>query len=136
MRNLNEPRNIDESRTTAHEEPRTTAPKEGEVIPIQGRRIKEERKEQLEGSFMPKRQTEELRARWQIVQASFVDEPGKAVQDADQLVMTAIREIQEVFRDQRTQMEKQSGEGKDVSTEDLRLSLQRYRTFFERLLSL
>jgi hypothetical protein len=65
-----------------------------------------------------------------------VDEPGKAVQDADQLVMTAIHEIQEVLRDQRTQTEKQSGEGMDISTEDLRLSLQRYRTFFERLLSL
>jgi len=79
---------------------------------------------------------EELRARWTTIQAAFVDEPRKAVQDADELVSTAIKQIVEGFRDQRGQLEKQWTHGGDVSTEDFRLSLQRYRAFFERLLSL
>ena len=67
---------------------------------------------------------------------SFVDEPRKAVQEADQLVKSAIQQLEEVFREQRTQMEQLWSGGKDVSTEDLRVSFQRYRTLFDRLLSL
>jgi len=119
MKNLNEPRKPDQL--------------EGEVISMQERRAAGPHVEQ---SLISKRETEEMRERWKGVQASFVDEPRKAVQDADQLVKSAIQQIEEVFRNQRSQMEQQWSGGKDVSTEDLRLSLQRYRTFFDRLLSL
>jgi len=106
---------------------------EGDVISLQERRSGVPHADQ---SLMPKGQTEQMRERWKMIQASFVDEPRKAVQEADQLVMSAIQELEHVFRDQRSQMEHTWSGGKDVSTEDLRLSLQRYRTFFDRLLSL
>jgi len=114
-------------------EPRKTDPNEGEIISLQERRSS---MPQVENALMPKRQTEDMREHWKAIQASFVDEPRKAVQEADQLVKSAIQQIEEGFRNQRGQMEQQWSGGKDVSTEDLRLSLQRYRTFFDRLLSL
>jgi len=123
MKNLNEPRKPG---------PQAAQP-EAEVISLQERRTAVPHADQ---SLMPKRQTEEMRDRWKMIQASFVDEPRKAVQEADQLVSSAIQQMEEVFKDQRTQMEQQWSGGKDVSTEDLRLSFQRYRTFFDRLLSL
>ncbi len=123
MKNLNEPRN----------EPHKITQPEGEIISMQERRAAVPHADQ---SLMPKRQTEDMRERWNAIQASFVDEPRKAVQDADQLVKSAVQQIEEMFRTQRAQMEQQWSGGKDVSTEDLRLSLQRYRTFFDRLLSL
>jgi len=119
MKNLNEP--------LRPEQP------EGEVISLEERRSG---MPQTAQALMSKRQTEDMRERWKTIQASFVDEPRKAVQDADQLVKSAVQQIEEVFREQRSQMEQQWSGGKDVSTEDLRLSLQRYRTFFDRLLSL
>jgi len=122
MKNLNEPR-----------KPGQPVQPEGEVISMQERRSAMSLAEQ---SLMPKRQTEDMRERWKTIQASFVDEPRKAVQEADQLVKSAIQQLEEVFREQGSQMEKLWSGGKDVSTEDLRVSFQRYRTFFDRLLSL
>jgi hypothetical protein len=122
MKNLNEPR-----------KPAQPVQPEGEVISMQERRSAMPPAEQ---SLMPKRETEDMRERWKTIQASFVDEPRKAVQEADQLVKSAIQQLEEVFREQRSQMEQLWSGGKDVSTEDLRVSFQRYRTFFNRLLSL
>jgi len=76
-----------------------------------------------------------LRSRWQEVQAAFVDEPRSAVKDADSLVAELMQRLAETFSQEREQLESQwDGEG-DVSTEDLRVALQRYRSFFDRLLS-
>ena len=86
-------------------------------------------------SLIPLHQNEELRERWTSIQSSFVDEPRKAVEDADQLVLSAIQQIQEVFSAQRANLEKQWKQGDHASTEDLRISLQHYRDFFDRLLS-
>jgi len=106
---------------------------DGEVIPFQDRR---NMKPENENQLIQRNQMEELRGRWTTVQSAFVDEPRKAVKDADELVAAAIKHIEEAFRDQRQQLEKQWTQGNDVSTEDLRVSLQRYRAFFDRLLSL
>src|SRR5438552_1238896 len=78
-------------------------------------------------SMIPVRQTEELRERWTAIQASFVDEPRKAVEEADHLVASAIKQIEEVFAAQRSNLEKQWTRGDQISTEDLRVSLQHYR---------
>jgi hypothetical protein len=77
-----------------------------------------------------------FRARWETVLASFIDEPRKAVADADGLVREATQEIHSVFERDRRQLEGIWDRGDQVSTEDLRVTLQRYRSFFERLLSL
>lgn len=76
-----------------------------------------------------------LRTRWKEVQTAFVDEPRKAVEQADQLVASAMKRLAEVFAGERAGLEKQWDRGDNVSTEDLRVALQRYRTFFDRLLA-
>lgn len=77
-----------------------------------------------------------LRSRWENLQVGFVDEPRHAVEQADQLVNETIRGLTTGFANERQKLEKQWHEGADASTEDLRVAFQRYRSFFERLLSL
>ena len=72
---------------------------------------------------------------WDSIQIAFVDEPRKAVERADGLVAQVIKRLAEVFAEERGKLEGQWSRGADVSTEDLRLALQRYRSFFGRLLS-
>ena len=78
---------------------------------------------------------EQLRERWQSIQARFVDDPQEAVQQADALVTDVIERLTRTFEETKDSLETQLGEAEDVSTEDLRVGLQRYRTFFERLLA-
>lgn len=80
-------------------------------------------------------EAEGLRSRWQGIQAGFVDQPRQSVEDADQLVVTVINRLSEVFAVEREKLEQGWASGDDVSTEDLRVALRRYRTFFDRLLS-
>jgi hypothetical protein len=77
----------------------------------------------------------DLRGRWGNVQASFVDEPRKAVQEADNLVASVMKRLAEGFAKERSALEQQWDSGDNVSTEDLRVALQRYRSFFDRLLN-
>ena len=77
----------------------------------------------------------ELRARWDATQVGFVDEPRRAVEQADSLVAGAMKRLAEMFADERAKLEGQWDRGDNVSTEDLRLALRRYRSFFGRLLS-
>ncbi len=78
---------------------------------------------------------DELRERWSDIQAGFVDEPRRAVEQADGLVAEAIKRLAESFAEERSRLEGQWDRGDDVSTEDLRQALRRYRAFFSRLLS-
>lgn len=77
-----------------------------------------------------------LRSRWNEVQTAFVDEPRRAVEQADELVASAMKRLAHVFADERSKLEQQWDRGDNVSTEDLRLALQRYRSFFHRLLAI
>jgi hypothetical protein len=74
--------------------------------------------------------------RWMDIQTGFVDEPRRAVEQADTLVAEVIRRLAEIFAEERSELEGQWGRGDRVSTEDLRLAMQRYRSFFSRLLSI
>ena len=74
-------------------------------------------------------------ARWQEIQAEFVDEPRKAVHDADALVTDLMQRLAEMLASERDQLESRMGASGDVSTEDLRQGLRRYRSLFERLLA-
>jgi hypothetical protein len=82
------------------------------------------------------KELQEFRMRWDKVQTAFVDEPRAAVQQADSLVASAIKRLAEQFADERSQLERQWDRGDNVSTEDLRQALRRYRAFFDRLLSM
>ncbi len=76
-----------------------------------------------------------LRSRWDDVQAAFVDDPKKCVQQADALVAEVVEQLTTGFSAARSRLEAQWARGEEASTEDLRLSLKRYREFFQRLLS-
>jgi hypothetical protein len=79
---------------------------------------------------------QEFRDLWLSVQAAFVDDPRNSVVKADDLVARVIKSVEENFAAERLEMENQWNQGKDVSTEDLRMMLKRYRSFFDRLLTL
>jgi hypothetical protein len=76
-----------------------------------------------------------LWSRWDETQAGFVDEPRRAVQDADSLVAETMQQLANTFARERSNLEQQWGRGDNVSTEDLRIAFRRYRSFFKRLLS-
>ena len=80
-------------------------------------------------------EAQNFRSRWEKIQIGFVDEPRTAVQQADELVASVIQRLAQVFADERNRLESDWGKGDDVSTEDLRMSLRRYRSLFDRLLS-
>jgi hypothetical protein len=80
-------------------------------------------------------EAQRLRARWDAIQTGFVDEPRRAVEDADNLVAQVMKRLAEVFAEERSALERQWDRGDEISTEDLRVALQRYRSFFQRLLS-
>ncbi|TMG24462.1 MAG: hypothetical protein E6H96_06635 [Chloroflexi bacterium] len=79
---------------------------------------------------------QDLRTRWEVVQTGFVDEPRQAVQQADELLAEAMKQVATTFAQERASLERQWAHGDDVSTEELRIALQRYRAFFERMLSM
>jgi hypothetical protein len=85
--------------------------------------------------LLPRDQGGELAERWREIQTSFVDRPQEAVQEADALVADLMQRITTTFATERERLEKQWAEGDDVSTEDLRVALTNYRSFFDRLLS-
>jgi CHAD domain-containing protein len=78
----------------------------------------------------------EFRSQWTKIQARFVDEPRGTVKGADELVATVMQRLAEGFANERSSLEKQWDRGDNVSTEDLRVALRRYRSFFDRLLKL
>lgn len=85
--------------------------------------------------LFPASEAEAMRQRWTDIQAAFVDEPRRAVEQADGLVAEAIKTLAEMFAAERERLEGQWDRGDDVDTEDLRQALQRYRSFFTRLLA-
>lgn len=91
--------------------------------------------EERTGPLLATDVAEDLRAQWNHIQAGFVDEPRTAVQQADDLVSHAIKRLSDSFTEARNNLESQWGRGEDVSTEDLRIALRKYRAFFERLLT-
>ena len=78
---------------------------------------------------------DELRGRWDAAQTAFVDDPRAAVEKADHLVVEIIQLLSTSFTQERSRLENQWASGESVSTEELRVALQRYRSFFDRLLS-
>jgi hypothetical protein len=78
---------------------------------------------------------EGFRGRWTEIQTRFVDAPRESVEQADALVAELMQRLAQTFAQERQALEDQWSGGRDPSTEDLRVGLQRYRSFFERLLS-
>ena len=84
--------------------------------------------------LIPADRSAEYRSRWDAVKGQFVDDPRSAVQNANTMVGEILDDLEELFRRQRSDLE-QGLNAEQTSTEDLRLALRRYRSFFDRLLS-
>jgi hypothetical protein len=87
-------------------------------------------------ALFPDDQLRDLKNQWDDIQTGFVDEPRSAVQRADSLVASTMQQLAERFSRERSKLEQQWDRGDSISTEDLRVALQQYRSFFRRLLSL
>ena len=87
-------------------------------------------------ALFPEEEGRGFHTRWDAIQTGFVDEPRSAVEQADGLVSEMLKRLTDVFGTERGRLEEQWKRGENVSTEDLRVALKRYRSFFERLLSI
>ena len=131
MRNINEPLKRDTEITTKDIAAKTST--ERDVLAFRRDKVVEEK---TSAALLPGSEAQAFHSRWDAIQSRFVDEPRKAVEDADNLVANAIQRLAQIFSDERSELEKQWSRGDEVSTEDLRVALQRYRAFFSRLLSI
>jgi hypothetical protein len=86
-------------------------------------------------SLLEDGELQSITTRWKDIQAEFVDEPELAVREADALVAELMQRLAAMFATERAELEKRWAGGHQVSTEDLRQGLRRYRSFFERLLA-
>jgi hypothetical protein len=107
------------------------------VKDLEQRKGKTEKPSDIDKStpLFPKNEATNFRSRWTEIQVAFVDEPRRAVEQGDALVADVVKRLASTFADERSKLEGQWGRGDNVSTEDLRVTLQRYRAFFDRLLS-
>ena len=144
MKNLNEPRRPENEhelttadiagKTDRAERPKAvTGPAQTDVVPFEKRR---DTAAVEAAPLLPKNEVDDLHNRWNAIQTSFVDEPRKSVQEADKLVARSVQRLAEVFAQERSKLEQQWSRGEQISTEDLRVVLQRYRSFFSRLLTI
>jgi hypothetical protein len=115
--------------------PNESAPVNGDTPPaVSAEHSGVERESSTERSLFAEDQLAGLRARWNSVQAEFVDDPKQCVQKADGLVSDLVDQLTAGFADARSRLEDQWSRGEQASTEDLRVALKHYREFFERLL--
>lgn len=103
--------------------------------PLDGSRASLDGSSHGAGTLVAEPEAGSFRSRWEECQRSFVDEPRQSVQAADELVADLMRTLAKQFAATREGLESQWARGSDVSTEDLRVALQRYRDFFNRLLA-
>src|SRR5262245_25870871 len=120
VKNLNEPRRDDEL-TTSDIANKEHVPQRPQVVPFgRGPTVAERTSGE---SLVPKAESDRLQARWDAIQSHFVDEPRKAVADADKLVAETVQRLAQIFADERSKLEQQLSRGEEISTEDLRLGL-------------
>lgn len=91
--------------------------------------------ETFSGPLLPQDSVQDFRTQWDRVQTTFVDDPRAAVQQADDLVKSAVQRLSESFTTARDSLERQWDRGDQVNTEDLRQALRKYRAFFQRILA-
>jgi hypothetical protein len=119
------------------EQEQTQARSEDEVeSPVEVGQTKPGRLKRGFPSLLPNHEVDQFWAQWGTIQGEFVDNPETSVKAADSLVAQVMKHLAEVFNGEREKLESQWRQGEEVSTEELRVALQRYRSFFNRLLSL
>jgi hypothetical protein len=138
-----EPERAEEARDAERDRPRetTATDREREVVreePVEAHadRPAPGRAKTDGGPLLPPDAVTGFQRRWESIQTAFIDAPRESVAQADRLVADLTDRIAESFRDHRSELEGRWHRGEDVTTEELRQSLQRYRSFFDRLLHL
>jgi hypothetical protein len=118
-------------------EPETEQNPQMEEQPVENRTAApmNEESERMEALFEDA-ESEKFRTQWLTIQSKFVDNPRESVREADELVASVLKSVTMGFHNRRTALEKQWNSGSNISTEDLRVALKRYRSFFDRLLTL
>ncbi len=91
---------------------------------------------QGEAALFDRDAAKDFQERWLVIQTEFVDEPGAAVKKAEALVGEVVTQLTESFARERENLEARWSGSDDVSTEDLRQAIRRYRSFFNRLLAI
>ena len=114
---------------------RAEAARDGDVVSAEVAEVRDLRDPDDRAPLFDQGDAEGYRTRWSAIQTGFVDEPRKAVEEADALVAEVVKRLAEVFSDERGRMESAWDRNETVSTEDLRQAMRRYRSFFERLLT-
>jgi hypothetical protein len=104
--------------------------------PVVDRRLDEGPGDTRQMDLFPNEELVGYRTQWESIQTGFVDRPRAAVEQADALVSQVVSRLTDVFTRERSALEKQWTKGDNVSTEELRIALTRYRSFFHRLLSM
>jgi len=112
------------------EQSRTDAAANRQPVPVQ-----KAKEDEQAAPLFSERESKEFFSRWDALQVGFIDEPRHAVEQADHLVATTMKRMAEIFAEERTRLEGQWDRGDNVSTEDLRVAMRRYLSFFRRLLS-
>jgi hypothetical protein len=107
----------------------------GDTTPVERQDVDQAKTGRREGLF-PGTEAETFQRRWSDIQASFVDEPRQSVEQADSMVAEIMQRLAQVFAEERSRLEQQWDRGEDTDTEALRQALRRYRSFFDRLLSM
>jgi hypothetical protein len=128
---------VDERQTPERDEPVATEQRADDAGP-RGERdapVAADQRADDDGPLLSEGQGAELQTRWEAIQTRFVDDPRSAVEEADALVASTMQQLADSFASAREDLEGQWSRGEDISTEDLRVALQRYRSFFRRLLS-
>lgn len=92
--------------------------------------------EEQAAPLFAERESKDMFAKWDALQVGFIDEPRRAVEQADHLVAETMKRTAEIFAEERARLERQWDRGDNISTEDLRVAMRRYRSFFRRLLSM
>jgi hypothetical protein len=131
-------RQMDDEATSNEEiqsEDMATTPQPSAPVSMSDRGEQTTEDEGLREPLLPADRTAGYRGRWDDIQSRFVDDPRSSVEQADTLVLEVVQDLQTTFGSERNSLEAQWQSGEDVQTEDLRVALRRYRSFFDRLLS-
>ena len=121
--------------TTMEPEPEQRAQAEAQPVENRTAASTNDQMEEMEALF-EQEESEKFRTQWLNIQGKFVDNPRESVREADELVASVLKSVTMSFHNRRTSLEQQWNSGSNISTEDLRLALKRYRSFFDRLLTL
>jgi hypothetical protein len=125
-----------EQAETTRQQPMSTADFASMGTPVERQSADRAETSTHKEALFPGGESETFQSRWSDIQTSFVDEPRQAVEQADSLVAEVMQRLAQGFSEERSRLEKQWDRGEDTDTEALRQALRRYRSFFDRLLSM